>query len=107
MPQHAVHLMRGHSLFARAHQECGHQPLVERDVATLEHGSDHDRELAAAFLGVALELSGARLNRRGVVHRAAVPATGPSAQRWRSSQWRALVRVVKNLVRNSFFIVGS
>src|SRR6266511_6472447 len=71
--QHAVHLMRGHSFFARAHQERRHQPLVERDMAAFEYRADHDGELAAAFLGVALEIAGARLDRCSVVYGPAVP----------------------------------
>ena len=50
-------------------------------MAALEHRPDHDGELAAAFLGIALVIAGAGLDRRGVVHRAAVAAnraTGPT-----------------------------
>src|SRR5260221_13257534 len=67
-----VHLMRADAFLGRAKQECGHQPLAERDMRALEQRSDRDRELLAA--GIALIPAGARLKRRRFAERAAMAA---------------------------------
>ena len=50
--EHAVQLVGGHALLARCQQVRRQQPLVERDLATLEHGADRDGELLAAFVAL-------------------------------------------------------
>lgn len=48
--ERAVELMGADALLAAAHQEEGQKPLVERNVALLEHSANRDSELAAAVI---------------------------------------------------------
>ena len=77
------------ALLARANQERGQEPLVERDMATLKEGADCNRELLAAALAVALIQPGRVAM---LVELSSVPhsgQTGPSGQSCASSHLRA------------------
>lgn len=48
-PEHPVKLVRADPFLRRAHKVRGHQPLVKRNLGTLENCSDRDGELLAAI----------------------------------------------------------
>src|SRR5215210_4743844 len=88
--------MRAHALLAGAHQECRHQPFVERDMRAFKEGADRDGKLFAAR--VALIPAGTGAEGRSFAEGAAMTADRAG---WPKLGFKPLARlglVLKGLV---------
>src|SRR6266550_519493 len=98
---HPMQLVGAHALLARTEQVEGEQPLVQRDVRSLEDRSDRDRVLLAAGRAL-VQLAGSGLERVGLtLVLAAVRTLRTVRPADRLQVGRSGLRILEPLIQNA------